>query len=737
MAKMSVTELRALLAAEKADALASVTASTLSDERTRALDYYNGDMSSDMPALPGRSSAVSSDVSDTIDGLMPPIMEVFCGGDEVVRFSPVGPEDIAQAEQESDYVNHVFMQLNPGFMILYNFVKDALLSKVGVVKVWTEEEEDAEEETYYDQPQENVDAILAVPGIEVLEHTPKPDGLHDLKVVTRVKRKCHRVENVPPEEFGISRNAKCVRDATYSFHETRQTIAELVEMGYDEDQVSKLPGESEFADNAEIRARDTVDESFASGSDRMNKAGSLVPVTEHYIRMDFDGKGEDCLYKIVTGGSAGDVLLKDGRPDIEKVDYAPFAAMTPVPIPHRFFGRSVADQVMDIQRIKTALVRGMLDNLYKHNNPRPVVSQSQANENTIDDLLTHAHGALIRVNGDANSSVVWQQVPDITGSIYPALQYLDATREWRTGVTRQGQGIDADALQNQSATAVNQVMSATQARMKMIARIFAETGIRDLFSLLHAEIRKHGDKAETVRLRNQWVPVDPRQWKTRKDLTINVGLGSGNKSERVAHLMALIGLQKEALLAGKTNLVSDDKLYNSAKELAKLLDYKDPEQFFNDPTAVDEQGQLKNPPPPPQPDPEMAKLELEKQRLQVDAQVKQADMQMRGQEMQAKAQIDAQSDQRKAEIEQVQAQADIATQDRKMQAEMMMAERKFELERELKMLDFQLKREMQSAELEMKREAHQQQLQAGVFKVAAGAEAHQQKMEAAKSKGAE
>lgn len=737
MAKMSVTELRALLAAEKADALATVTSSKLSDERARALDYYHGDMTADMPSTVGRSSAVSSDVSDTIDGLMPGLLEVFCGSDEVVRFSPVGPEDIAQAEQETDYVNHVFMQQNPGFMILYNFIKDALLSKVGIVKVWTEEEEDAEEETYYDQPEDMMQAIIAVPGIEVLEHTPKEGGLHDVKVVTRIKRKCHKVENVPPEEFGISRNAKSVKDATYSFHETQCSVAKLIERGYDEDQVRTLPGETDFADNTEVRARDTVDESFAHNSDRMNKGGNMVAVTEHYVRMDFDGKGEDCLYKIVTGGSSGDVLNKDGKPDIEKVDYAPFAAMTPVPIPHRFFGRSVADQVLDIQRIKTALIRGLLDNVYKHNNPRPVVSQAQANENTIDDLMTHSHGALIRVKGDAAAAVQWQAVPDITGSIYPALQYLDATREWRTGVTRQGQGIDADALVNQTATASNNQDAASKARMKMVARIFAETGIRDLFALLHAEIRKHGQQAETVRLRNQWVPVDPRHWKTRKDMTINVGLGTGNKTERVAHLMALIGLQKEALLAGKTNLVSDGKLFNAAKELAKLLDYKDPEQFFNDPEAKDEQGQLKNPPPEPAPNPEMAKLELQKQQMEMDAQMKQADMQMRGQEMQGKAALDQQADQRKAEIESVQAQADMATQDRKIQAEMALAQQKFELERELKVMDFQLKREMQSAELEMKREAHQHSLQAGAFKVAAGAEAHSQKMEAAKSKGAD
>lgn len=720
MPKMTESQLRAVLAAEKAEALAAVSASKLSDDRAKALDYYNGDMSADMPAPVGRSSVVSSDVADTVEGLMPGLMEIFAGGDQVVQFAPVGPEDVQQAEQETDYVNHVFMQQNAGFMVLYTMIKDALLSKVGICKIWTEEEEEIDEHRYTGQTPDALALLSSDPEIEVVEAVEN-NGLYDIVVQTRGKSHCHRVVPVPPEEFGICRDARSIRDASYCFHECKRPVGELIEAGYDADQIMALPSDSEFGDNAEIRARDTVDESTTNvNHDTMNRMRRLVTVTEHYIRMDYEGRGEDCVYKVVTGGSQSEILHKDGKTDIEKVDYAPFAGMTPVPMPHRFFGRSIADLVLDIQRIKTALLRGALDNLYLHNNPRVEVAKSHATEETLDDLLVVRPGGVVRTK--TPGGVTWQVVPDITGSVYPALEYFDSTREWKTGVTRQGQGIDADALQNQSATAVNHVMAATQARQKMIARIFAETGIRDLFSMLHAEIRKHGDVRETVRLRNQWVPVDPRQWKNRKDLTINVGLGSGNKSERVMHLMALINLQKQAVAAGKLNLVTDSKLFNAAKELCKLLDYKDPEVFFADPDARDEQGNLLNPPPPPQPSPEMMKI-------QADVQLKQADMQMRSQELQAKAQIDQVADQRKAEIERVQAEADIATQDRKTQSEMALAQQRFELERELKMLDYQLKREQQAADLEMKREIHQQQLQSGMFKQAAAVQAHEMKMQ--------
>lgn len=724
MAKFSDTELRALLAAEKADALSS-DASSLASDRARAMDYYNGDVSADIPSAVGRSTAVSSDVSDTIEGLMPSLMEIFAGGDEVVKFSPVGPEDVRAAEQETDYVNHCFMQRNPGFLVLYSFIKDALLSKVGITKVWTEEEEKEEEETYYDQPGDALQVILQKPGVEVIEHTPKENDLHDIKVVCRTKYKRHKVEPVPPEEFGIARRAKNIKDAGYVFHETTTTVGDLIAQGYDEDQVEAL-GSEDGVTGTEQSSRDTVDETTgSSGDEGLNKTLRPVQVTEHYIRMDYKGDGKPKLYRVKTGGDVGDVLTRDGKPDLEEVEYSPFAAMTPVIVTHRFFGKSIADLVMDIQRIKTALLRGMLDNLYLHNNPRVEVAQSHVTDQTLDDLLVSRPGGIVRTK--APGGLQWQNVPDITTSIYPALEYFDATREWRTGVTRQGQGIDANALNNQSATAVSQAFTAAQARMKLIARIFAETGIRDLFSLLHAEIRKHGDQAQTVRLRNEWVAVDPRQWKNRDDMTIDVGLGTGGKQQQLGNLMALIGLQKEALAAGKTNLVSDANLYNSAKEVTKLIGKKDIESFFTDPSEKGPDGQLKHPPAQPPQDPAMVKV-------QADIQMQQADMQMRGQEFQAKAQIDQQADQRKAEIEAVQAQADMATNREKLAGEMQIAQQKFELERELKIMDFQLKREQHAAELEMKREMHQQSLQQGQFSMAAGAQAHEQKMKQAKGK---
>jgi hypothetical protein len=721
MAEISPSELKAILSAEKADALAAVSASKLSKERADAMDYYLGDVSADIPDEPGRSKAVSSDVADTIEGLMPSLMDIFCSGDEVVKFSPVGPEDVQAAEQETDYVNHVFMQQNPGFLTLYSFIKDALLQKVGIVKVWTEDDKEGSRETYYNQQPDALAMILQQPGLEVVEHSENEDGTHDITVEQTKTYKCHKVEPVPPEEFGISRRAKSIRDATYCFHECPdRTVGDLIAQGYDEDQIKSLPS-STGDDSTEAASRDTVDESSGSGDEGMNKAARPVTVTEHYIRMDYRGDGKTALYRVVTGGEQGEVLRRDGKPDVEQVDMAPFAAMTPVIVTHRFFGRSIADLVMDIQRIKTALMRGMLNNLYLHNNPRVEVSQAHVTDQTLDDLLVSRPGGVVRTK--TPGGVTWQVVPDITGSIYPALEYMDTTRELRTGVTRQGQGIDASALQNQSATAVNQQFTAAQARMKLIARIFAETGIKDLFLLLHAEIRRHGSQVETVRLRNQWVQVDPRQWKTRSDLTIDVALGAGGKQEELANLMQVMTVQKELLMGGMTNLVTPENIYAATKDLTRLIGKKDPDTFFSNP-----EGQ---PPPEPPVDP---MVQIKQQELQQKAQEAQMKAEMDQMALQMKAQLDQQSDERKAQIEQVQAQADIATQDRKTQAELLLAEKKFELERELKMLDAQIKMKTLEADLEMKREMHSQTLQKEQVSMHANAEAHQHKMEQAGAK---
>jgi len=715
--QMSDGELKSMLDAQKMGALASIWSSKLSSERDDALMYYMNDMSKDMPSMDGRSNAVSSDVADTIEGLMPSLMEIFAGSEEVVKFNPTGPEDVGAAEQETDYVNHVFMVENPGFIVLYSFIKDALLSKVGIVKLWWEEKEEIEEETYHDLTDDELDVILEDKDVEIIEHTkrpidqqtamalmsapphkaiadmqgqaqqqPGPQGpsgaspaqggsqgappvgsgpggpplqqqgklpaqpdtgqpidppqptiskeLHDVKVRRSKDASQAKCLGVPPEEFGIEKTARSLRlhECNYCFHRTVISVNRLLAQGYDEDIVNALPTYTAITMPEEIN-RDSVDEHQNVGTEH-NPATRRVEVIEHYVRMDYEGNGRAELYKVGTGASEGQLLYKDGELDLEKVDDFPFAAMTPIIVTHRFFGRSIADLVMDIMRIKTSLLRSLLDNAYLANNPRVEVAESHASDNTLDDLLISRPGGLVRTKQPGG--INWQQIPTIGQHVMPLLEYQDSVREMRTGVTKQGQGLDPQSLQNQTAQATNQIFSMSQSRMKLIARIFAETGISDLFIKLHGLIRKHGQELKTVRLRNQWIKIDPRDWKKRNDMTVDVGLGTGGRPEQMAMMNAIAGLQEKALMGGLTNLVTVQNCYETAKAITRLAGHKDVDKFFTDPST--------QPPPTQHPDP---KVQLEQMKIQAQSQLADKKMQQEQVHEQAKFQADAALEQQK------------------------------------------------------------------------------------------
>jgi hypothetical protein len=476
--------------------------------------------------------------------------------------------------------------------------------------------------------------------------TPAPAPVpvtHDVKVRSTKKLSQTKALGVPPEEFGIEKGARNIRDCNYCFHDVvTKTEAQLIGEGFDDEQIKAL-GDYTANTNIETLERDTVGEHFIVGSASSNSAARLVKITEHYIRMDYEGNGRARLYQVITGGEQGEILRKNGEDCVYPIDVIPFAAATPVPQPHRFFGRSIADLVMPAQREKTALKRGVLDNMYLANAPRPVVVENGSGPNTIDDLLVHRSGAPIRIK--TAGAIEWQTVPNIAAGVFPMFQYIDAELESRTGLSKQSQGIDANALQNQSATAVAQVFSASQLRVKLIARVMAE-GVKDLFMLLHYTIRSHGQQAQTVRLRNEWVSVDPRNWKTRNDLTINVGLGSGGKAQQFAQMMALGNIQKEMVAGGKTNIVDDAKLFNMASEIVKIMGHKTADRFFNDPSSKNPDGSPKYPPPQAPADPKVMAIQAQAQNDQQELQLKAALDKQKAQDAAALAQYKAEIDAR-------------------------------------------------------------------------------------------
>jgi hypothetical protein len=605
-------------------------------------------------------------------------------------------------------VNHVFMQKNPGFLTLYTMIKDALLSKVGVVKVWFEKTTREDRETYEGLSDELFTMLSADPQVEVVEHTETPSidvmtgapiALHDAVVVRRKEIGSTRVMAVPPEEFMISRKARNLREATFCAHRVFRTQAELIEQGFDRAQVESLPTKT-YTETTEETARNTVEGSQIRG-DTTNTEARLVEVIENYVKCDYEGDGVLRCYKVTTAGGDGQILQKGKKSDIECVDRMPFAAMTPIIMTHRFYGRSIADLMIEIQRINTALLRSMLDSAYLASNQRYEVSEAHASERTLDDLLANRPGGIVRVRQPGGINPLMNS--DLGPHIFPLMQYIDQRGEQRTGLNKQGKALDANALQNQSATAASLEYSVAQARVKLIARIFAETGIRDVMSLLHETLMKHSMEPDNVKLRNKWVTVDPREWARRDDMTIMVGLGSGGKNEQMAHLSMIASAQEKIMMAPPLQgLVKPQNVYNLVKRMAEVAGYKNAEEFF---TPVDPN----QPPAPPPPDP---KLQIAQMQAQQDAQSMQMKAQLDQQKAQQDAQMQAVQMQRQAAVEQAQAQADIQTQRDKANTEMSLAQQKFEFDKQLKLMDFQMKqqeREAQAAQQAQAAPAAQQQ----------------------------
>ena len=505
-----------------------------------------------------------------------------------------------------------------------------------------------------------------------------PERVHDVKISRVRKYGCARVENVPPEEFGVSRRQRSVmlRDCDYCYHEVRRTQADLIKDGYDKEQVESLPDYTGDGGSEEV-SRDTVDDNSLEASEYLNRATRQIRVTEHYIRMDYEGNGKPRHYRVTTAGSGGEILKRKGKAEIVP-DIVRFAAMTPVIMPHRFFGLSLADLVMDIQRIKTALIRAILDNIYFANNQRMEVSEQNATKDTIDDILANRVGGIIRTKQIGSVAPIPNQ--PIGNFVFPAIEYMDGQREWRTGVTRQGQGLDPNALQNIGERAVLDAQSMARGKMKLFARIFAETGIREMFWLLHTTIRQNASQAETVKLRGNWVDVDPQEWQQRDDLTINVGLGTGSKEQELFALDKILGIQVNAMKMPESNLAGPEQIYNTVEQMTRKAGFKSVDPFFTDPA--------KQPPKPPTPKPEeqkaQAELQMAQQKAQQDLQMKQADMDM----------------------QQQRAKQDMALQMQKMQADANLQMEKFrmeaELQRERMNQEMVLKREQIDAELTLK-----------------------------------
>lgn len=607
----------------------------LSDERAEAIKYYLAEPFGN--EIEDRSQVVSTDTQDVIESALPQLLKVFVSGDKVVVFDPRGPEDVKAAEQETEYVNHIVMEKNHGFHIFYVWFKDALLSKNGYVKVWYEEYEQAEEDSYNGLTDAQVN-MLVQDGVEVLEHTAYPDPsfpaqqammmqqvgmplppipqLHDVKIRKVETVGCVKICNVAPEAIMVSTETSGLdlNESRFVQHRELMSLDEAKKMGFNvtDDTWSDVENFYQESD-----ARDLY------GEDSSNLETTDVLVKDTYYKID----GKRMRYVII-----GNTIVHE-----EETEVVPFACLSPILMPHRHIGRSYADLVKDVQQVKSALIRGSLDSMYLANSPRFAMNSERVN---LEDMLTSRPGGIVRTQGDPAGAIMPLVSTPVSPISFSMIEYMDSAKEKRTGVTAYNQGLDANSL-NKTATGISIIAQASQERLLLVARLFAETGVKDLFTLVHRLIRKHQNKAEVVRLRNKWVEVDPRQWKTRTDLSISVGLGTGNKDQQLAHLQTILMAQKEAMPLG---VATPKNVYNALIKLTQNAGFKDAEEFW---TAPDERPQQ------PQPNPEIIKAQQE---AQLQQQKHQDDMQMQAMKHQSDAQLQREQMAMDMQLEQFKAQ---------------------------------------------------------------------------------
>ena len=562
-----------------------------SQERIRAMDFYLGEPMGN--EVEGRSQVVSTEVSDTIEAIMPNLMRVFTANDKYVRFNARTAEDTERAEQISDYVNYVINHDNQGYKILYNWFKDALMFRLGVVKYYYDEQEDVREEEYENLNETELAALLSNPDIEVVGVIEEEAGAYaqdemtgemmpvdmsySLKVRVKESKGKIRIENVPPEEFLVNRRATSLEDAHFVAHRTVMTVSDLVAMGYDKDVVEKYAG-SYSLDVDEERSNRFQDLEANTGIEAADPALAEVIYYECVMKVDYDGDGIAELRRICAIGEGADEILHN-----EPFDHVPFAVVTPIMMPHRLIGRSIYDMTEDLQVIKSTLLRQYLDSVYTSTLPRMGIVEGMVN---IDDVLDGTAGGIIRMR-QAGMVQPITGTP-VGGEVRPLMDYIDNLKEQRTGMSKASQGLDANALQSTTASAISATVRGAQVKLESYARTMAETGVKDLFKGILHLATKYDQKPRIIRLRNQFVPIDPREWHSEFDVVVQVGLGTADDEQKIAFLTQIAAKQEQILmqLGANNPVVTMSQYVNTLRSIAEIGGFKDADQFFNNPQQI-------------------------------------------------------------------------------------------------------------------------------------------------------
>ena len=602
--------------------------SNISHERERAMRYYEGKC--DIGHEQGRSKIVSTKIRDTIRQIKPSLMRVFLASESPVEFQGNNPQQAQAAENASEYCSIVFNKQG-GYKFLQDVFHDSLLCKNGVGKIYFDPKEEQEIYEYSGLNDQELAMIVSNPDLEVLEHTTVEIAsdmgamaAHDVKVVKTIQTGEIKLEAVPPEQFFVDPGASCVEDAYCIGQRTEMTVGELVEMGFAWDVVSELDSIDGMADQEAFERIGYDDE--RDGQDRSTRN---VLVTECYMKIDVEGSGVPQPHKLLLGGTNYKML------DYEAWDDVPFVNFCADPIPHAFFGQSIADILFNEQDTSTVMMRGIMDNVALTNNPRLEVLDGMVN---VDDLLANEIGGIVRVK--QSGSVIPQVIPYVAGQTLQTLEYLDRNCQVKTGVNSASGGLAPDVLQaNTSATAAAAMVQGNNATLELMARNLAEGGVSHLFRrILKLVIENVPDEVMMRVSGNNFVQFNPSEWSEDFDMQVNVGLGTGNEQGKIMALQQAMMMQEKIVAQfGLANgIVGPKEILNTIADSLRISGVQNADRYFQ---PVDDQkeqmlmqqAQQMMQQQQGQGDPTQGLVQAEQIKAQANMQVKSAELQQKGQ----------------------------------------------------------------------------------------------------------
>lgn len=660
-------------------------ADDLSKDRIRAVEYYQGIMK-DTPSDVGRSQMVKRTVRAQIKKVLPSMMRTIFGSDTIVEFQPVGPQDEEAAKQATDYMNFVVSPEAEVRKAAESAIHDALLLRNGIIKWWWDTKTVVSSSEHTGLTEDSFAQLVADDGVEVLEHSQYEDMtdlglvvLHDAKIKRTTSKGKPCVAAVPRERFLIHPDATSLEDSILTGDKTPLTRSDLIAMGYDPDVINGLPiGDDDDSEESTRRAT-TVE------ADEAHRANELVDYYDIYVRFDKDGDGiAELRHMCLAGGLGEKNLLMDEECD--EVQYCDVKVMAQ---PHQWEGISLADDLMDIQRAESVLLRQTLDNIYWTNNPQPTVQEGAVIN--MDAVLNPEFGKPIRVKmgTDARAAVNYNPVPFIANQSFAMLEYLDKEASDRTGVSDMSSGLPPDALQNVTAKASAMVEQAGIGQTEMMVRTVAD-GLRRLFLGLFKLTIRHQDVPKMVRLRGKWVEFDPRQWNAEMDCTVNTGLGAGTRERDMMMMQQVMGVQREMLATfGPDNpYVKPQNLWESTSKLVEAAGLRTPELYFTqpDPQEVDAQLQAMRDAPSPEEAKAQATAQLEQMKMQGQMQMKQMELQAQAQFEAQKMKLDMEAESARMQVardkEMSQMQADLQVKEAERLADLQKQDRELAFKRE-------------------------------------------------------